>query len=107
VTWRKTAADRQRDAETYGSPEYRRNRDAARRRAGGRCEGCDHRHLKLECDHIIPKTQHGGNALANLRMLCTGAGSCRCHDAKTAGEGGGWRKPKHARDPQPAPRTQW
>lgn len=103
--WEKTREDRQRDAKVYGSPEYKRNREAARRRAGGRCEGCGHRHL-LECDHIIPTTQGGTHALANLRMLCKGPGTCQCHDRKTATEGGR-RRSRGSSDPAPRPRTAW
>jgi hypothetical protein len=106
MPWQKTAADRQRDAQVYG-PQYRRNRDAARRRAGGRCEGCGHKHTRLQCDH---KQNTGGgppdHSLANLQMLCAGEGSCKCHERKTAGEGGGFRSGK-PRDPAPQQRTRW
>jgi 5-methylcytosine-specific restriction endonuclease McrA len=109
MPWEKTAADRKRDAETYGSPEYKRNRAAAVRRAGGRCEQCGHRH-PTQCDHVIPVTRGGGHGLANLRMLCAGEGTCKCHEAKTAQEGGGYRASRGRqapRDPQPRPRTKW
>jgi hypothetical protein len=105
--WAKTPDDRRRDAQTYGSPEYRRNRDAARRRAGGRCEQCQHRHTTLQCDHI--RNVAGGppdHSLGNLRMLCAGEGSCKCHEKKTATEGRGFRAPRRA-DPPPQPRTRW
>jgi len=104
--WQKSQEDRQRDAETYASPEYRRNRAAARRRAGGRCEQCRHPHGRLECDHVIPVSQDGTHDLANLQMLCAGGGSCRCHERKTAQEGGGFRSDSPA-DPAPQPRTAW
>lgn len=109
MPWGNSPEKRRRDAEVYGSPEYRRNRELARRRAGGRCEKCGHRHPKLECDHIVPKSQGGGNALQNLEMLCVGEGSCKCHDAKTLSEGSGWRGKgtREARDPEPRPRTSW
>lgn len=83
MTWRKTAADRQRDAKVYGSPEYKRNREAARRRANGHCEQCGCRHARLQCDHITPKSDGGTNSPGNLQMLCTGPGTCRCHEKKT------------------------
>jgi 5-methylcytosine-specific restriction protein A len=109
--WEKTRADRQRDAVTYG-PEYRRNRAVAMRRAGGRCEQlldngqrCGSRD-RVQCDHIIPVTQHGTHHLDNLRVLCK-----PCHDKKTASEGGGYRKSGNrgaaAKDPDFQPRTRW
>lgn len=106
MPWRKTRADRQRDAKTYGSPEYQRNKAAAQRRAAGRCEQCRHRH-PTQCDHVIPVSQGGSHTVANLQMLCHGPGTCQCHERKTAGEGGGYRQPREQRDPQPRPRTQW
>ena len=109
MPWRKSREDRERDAKVYGSPEYRRNREIARRRAGGVCEGCHHRHGKLECDHIIPTTQHGTHHPDNLRMLCKGPGTCQCHERKSATEGGGYRRRGRgsAGDPECRPRTQW
>ena len=103
--WQKTPADRQRDNTVYGSAEYRRGRAAARRRANGRCEGCGHRHTRLECDHI----NHTGSAapdhsLANLQMLCRGPGTCHCHDKKSATEG---NQARRAPDPAVEQRTQW
>jgi hypothetical protein len=109
MAWQKTAADRQRDAQVYGSAEYRRNREAARRRANGTCEQCQHRHPRLQCDHVVPTTQNGTHHLDNLRMLCAGAGSCRCHERKTATEGGGFRQRGRvsAEDPPVQARTAW
>ena len=100
--WQKTAADREREAKVYGR-QYRRDRAAARRRASGYCEGCHHQHPRLEADHEIPVSQGGGHG-SNLRMLCKGEGTCKCHDRKTAREGG---KGKLASDPAPVQRTQW
>lgn len=105
MPWQKTPADREHDTRTYGNPEYRRNREIARRRAGGRCEDCGHPHPHLECDHIIPVSQGGTHNHGNLRMLCKGPASCQCHERKTAQEGGGYRKPPA--DPAPRPNTQW
>lgn len=108
MPWDKTPADRRRDAKVYGDPAYIRNRKAAKQRAGGRCEQCKHPHGKLQCDHIIPVTQGGTHALANLQILCAGEGSCRCHERKTAAEGGGYRTSNHTpSDPEPRPRTTW
>ena len=104
MTWTKTAEDRRRDAQVYSTPEYRRNRALAVRRARGICEGCDHKHPKLECDHVIPVSQGGGHDQANLRMVCKGS-ACQCHEKKTAQESNGYRRA--ARDPAPVPRTQW
>ena len=108
MPWQKTRADRQRDAQVYG-PEYKRNRAIARRRANGYCEQCDHRHNRLECDHRHPASATGrpDHSLAKLRMLCTGPGSCKCHERKTATEGGGYRSSgqRQAADPEPRRRT--
>jgi 5-methylcytosine-specific restriction endonuclease McrA len=107
MTWRKTPESRRHDQATYGGAEYKRNREAARRRAGGRCEGCEHPHTRLQCDHVIPVSQGGGHQLANLAMLCAGPASCTCHERKTATEGGGYRSRGRGNDPSPTPRTQW
>lgn len=111
MAWKKTDADRAADAAFYSDPAYKRNKAIVRRRANGRCEQCGHRH-PTQCDHIIPRTKGGGHALDNLRMLCSGDGTCKCHEAKTATEGGGFRNPENKenrtpRDPKPRPRTNW
>ena len=103
MPWANDREARRRTAITYG-PEYRRNRQLAAQRAAGRCERCGRRG-RLQCDHIIPVTQGGTHNLANLQMLCSGPGSC--HARKTATEGGGYRAPRQAADPEPAPRTAW
>lgn len=107
--WKKTPADRQRDAKVYG-PEYKRNRAVAWRRADGKCEQlvdgrrCGSRD-RCQVDHIIPTTQNGGHGLENLRVLCFGH-----HAKKTAQEGGGYRsrrgKPEEG-DPPLQERTKW
>lgn len=112
--WKKTPEDRARDAAVYRDPEYVANRKLALKRAGGKCEqlldtgqrcGSSSR---VQVDHIIPVTQHGTHHLDNLRVLCK-----RCHDKKTAQEGGGFRKPgrRGARaskeDPVLQVRTRW
>lgn len=108
MPWDNTPAKRARDAKTYGDPEYRRNRPLALRRAGGRCENllddgkrCGSRD-GVQVDHIIPVTRHGNHRLENLRCLCK-----QCHSKKTAQEGGGYRSPRSAADPEPRPRTNW
>jgi hypothetical protein len=108
VTWKKDAEARRRDNATYGA-EYRHNRELARRRAGGVCEGCQHRHTRLECDHIVAAADGGGHSLANLRMLCGPApGGCGCHAKRTAQQGGGYRTTINRNtDPEPRPRTHW
>lgn len=106
MPWRKTAADRARDAATYGDPEYKRNKAAVRRRSRGRCEwpvggstcGSTDR---VQCDHKVPVSQGGTHALANLWDLCRAH-----HGRKTAQEGGGWRS-KAPRDPAVESRTRW
>lgn len=112
MPWQNTPEDRRRSSETYGDPVYLRNRAQARKRARNYCEGCEHRHSRLQCDHVIPCSQGGTHDLANLRMLCTGKGSCQCHESKTAGEGGGYRRTRNApavavTDPAPRPVTRW
>lgn len=107
MPWSTDPAKRRQDQATYGSREYRQARELARRRAAGRCEECDHRHDRLQCDHVIPVSQGGGHSLANLTMRCAGPGSCKCHERKTAQEGGGYRNPNRNADPRPRPRTQW
>jgi 5-methylcytosine-specific restriction endonuclease McrA len=111
MPWSTDPEKRRRDARVYGA-EYRRNRDAVIRRAAGVCEGCHHRHSRLQCDHIIPVSKGGTHSVTNLRALCAGPGSCKCHERKTAQEGGGYRQPgnrgtRPAADPPHRPVTQW
>lgn len=63
----------------YRDPNYHRERQAAKNRAGGRCEKCGRSDMKLECDHIIPLKDGGLNVRSNMRMLCT-----MCHRRKTS-----------------------
>lgn len=114
MPWQNTPEKRKRDAAVYSDPEYVRNRTLARERAAGRCEcqgdcgkhdGPCRKRGVLQCDHVIPVTRHGGHELANLRMLCSGPGSC--HAAKSAQEGGGFRNPRSTADPDPVQRTRW
>jgi 5-methylcytosine-specific restriction endonuclease McrA len=111
MPWVNDREARRRSAETYGDPVYLRNREEARRRARGYCEECGHRHPRLQCDHVIPRSQGGTHDLANLRMLCVGNRSCKCHEQKTATEGGGFRSRRGApgapADPAPRPVTKW
>lgn len=99
MAWNKTAADRQRDAQTYDNPEYRRNRPLAMKRDQWRCQlrlpGCAM--AARECDHII---QGGGHSLANLRAVCK-----PCHAKRTAGQSNTGTSSKT--DPRPQPRTAW
>jgi hypothetical protein len=107
MPWQNTPDDRRRSDATYASPEYVRNRAAARRRAGGYCEQCRHRHPRLQCDHVVNAASTGkpDHSLANLQMLCVGDGSCKCHEKKTSQEGNAGRRQSH--DPLPEPRTRW
>jgi len=110
MAWKKTAADRKAEDAFYNDPTYRRNKAIVKRRANGRCQGCNHRHDRLECDHIIPRVKGGTHALENLMMRCAGDGTCKCHEAKTATEGRGFRAnggDRAPRDPKPKPRTNW
>lgn len=109
MPWSKTPEDRRRDAKVYRSPEYLRNKKIVRRRSGGRCEvtengrPCGSRD-RVQCDHVIPVTQGGTHHLENLRDTCHAH-----HAAKTAQEGGGYRrKGRRAEvDPPAQPRTRW
>jgi len=107
VVWRNSPEDRQRSSETYGDPVYLRNRDEARRRARGFCEQCRHRHSRLQCDHVIPRSQGGTHDSSNLAMLCAGQGSCKCHEHKTAREGNAGKTAGQPPDPLPRPVTRW
>jgi hypothetical protein len=107
MPWQNTPEKRRRDAAVYSDPEYVRNRRITMERAGGRCSDCSHRHSRLQCDHVIPVTQGGGHELANLTARCAGPASCRCHERKTAQEGGGYRAPRKDPDPDPVTRTRW
>lgn len=109
MPWSKTPEERAAENAFYADPVYRRNKEIARQRAGGRCEECGHPH-KTQCDHIIPRAQGGTHALENLMMRCVGDGTCKCHERKTANEGGGFRANRGnrmPRDPKPRPRTHW
>lgn len=106
MPWEKSRADRERDAKVYGDPEYKQNRAIVRRRSGGRCEmpvngrPCGSRD-RVQCDHIRPKSQGGGNNLENLRDLCHAH-----HAAKTAAESAATRRAPKG-DPALQPRTRW
>jgi 5-methylcytosine-specific restriction endonuclease McrA len=110
MPWIKTPEDRERDKATYGSPVYKRNKAIVRRRSGGKCEVIDGGRQcgsrdRVQCDHIIPVTQGGGHGLDNLRDTCHAH-----HAAKTAQEGGGYRRtgPRPPKgDPPVQKRTQW
>lgn len=105
MPWKKTDADRRRDAQTYDSAEYRRNRPIAMRRDKWRCQlryqGCTG--TASQCDHIIRPEDGGSNDLANLRAVCK-----TCHGKRTAEQGNEARKgkPKNA-DPAPTSRIIW
>lgn len=115
MPWSKTPESRRRDAQTYGTPEYKRNRAVVLRRAGGRCECtgacgkhtgvCGRRDRPLQTDHIIPASEGGGPEVRNLRAICGGPGSC--HAAITAQQGGGYRRRSRRTDPEFTPRTLW
>lgn len=110
MPWVKTAADRARDAATYGSPEYKRNKAVVRRRSGGRCEVTENGRPcgstdRVQCDHVTPVSQGGTHHIDNLRDTCH-----RHHAQKTAQEGGGYRKAGRRAaeaDPVLTPRTKW
>jgi 5-methylcytosine-specific restriction endonuclease McrA len=106
--WQKTPEDRRRDAKAYQDPEYKRNRQLAWKRAGGRCElvadgrRCGSRD-GCQVDHIIGLASGGTHHLDNLRVLCG-----HHHRIKTAQEGKGYRGGRRPKDPPALQvRTQW
>ena len=77
--------DRQPWRQGYRDPAYHRERAAARKRAGGRCEKCGRSDRPLECDHIVPLSSardldelRALNRRDNLAILCD-----LCHRGKT------------------------
>ena len=107
--WESSPEKRRRDQQVYGDPVYRRNREITRRKANGTCAKCQHKHPTLQCDHIKPKGPNGAfdNSLGNLQMLCTGDGSCKCHEAKTYEQRGSSQARRRAADPDPRPDVWW
>jgi 5-methylcytosine-specific restriction endonuclease McrA len=108
VPWRNDPEKRRQDAGFYGDPEYKRNRAAAWKRAGGRCEvltegkRCGSRD-GCQVDHIIPRAQGGTHHMDNLRVACAPH-----HRAKTAQEGRGYRGGRRTKDePVLVTRTKW
>lgn len=106
MPWRNDAESRRLSSETYGDPEYKRNKAIVRRRSGGRCEWTEagqrcYSRDRVQCDHIIPRSRHGSHAVSNLRDLCKPH-----HDKKTGREGAGGRHREPA-DPAPQARTSW
>jgi hypothetical protein len=113
MPWENTPEKRRHDAQTYGSAEYRRNRELAMRRAGGACEEivngrpCRSRD-RVSCDHDTPVSQGGTHHLDNLVIRCF-----THHARKTAQEGKGYRagNGRGSRQPPPDPplatRTKW
>lgn len=65
----------------YRDPAYYRERQAAIKRAAGRCERCGRSDLPLQCDHIVPLKDGGKNVRSNLWMLCR-----LCHGKKTSSD---------------------
>lgn len=86
-------------------PDWPQLRDAARRRAGGRCEGRD-RGIRCprpgtDCDHVKPRWQGGTHELSNLQWLCPS-----CHKRKTGREAAQARaaiRARRFRPPEPHP----
>jgi 5-methylcytosine-specific restriction endonuclease McrA len=115
MPWENSPEKRRQDARNYGSAEYKRNRAAVLKRAGGQCQctgecgqhtgPCGRRDRRLQTDHVIPVSEGGGPHVANLRAVCSGPGSC--HAAITATQGGGYRARNRRADPEPRRSTQW
>jgi 5-methylcytosine-specific restriction enzyme A len=67
----------------YKDPQYAKNRQHRFERARGRCEACGV-HLEAggwQCDHVVPVSRGGTNAIENLAILCLS-----CHSRKTAAD---------------------
>lgn len=62
----------------YRDPLYKKNRQLAIERAGGKCEKCGRSDLPFECDHKIPLSKGGTSHIGNLQILCA-----VCHKNKT------------------------
>jgi 5-methylcytosine-specific restriction endonuclease McrA len=109
MPWDNSPEKRKRDQQVYGDPVYKRNKAVVRRRSGGRCEVVENGRMcgsrdRVQCDHVIPVTQGGTHNIENLRDTCHAH-----HAAKTAQEGGGYRRKgrRAVEDPPAQPRTRW
>lgn len=65
----------------YGSPAWRQLRAAVVEAAGGVCQGCGARGVRLYGDHVVELRDDPGRALepSNVAALCA-----KCHGKKTA-----------------------
>ena len=70
-----------RGPETAGRP-WRKIREAVLTRDGRVCAECGV-HGANHADHIVPKSQGGGDEMSNLQTMCA-----RCHNRKTGRESG-------------------
>lgn len=59
-------------------------------RDGYRCVYCGSEH-QLECDHIVPLSQGGGNDLSNLTTACKSCNSSKGAKGLAEWRGEGWR----------------
>jgi 5-methylcytosine-specific restriction enzyme A len=105
MPWANDRESRRRSDAAY-SAQYRRNRDECMRRARWRYElrlGGVRIGAASECDHVVAVADGGGHELSNLRAACS-----PCHKARTAQQGGGFRRGGGTReDPACQPRTAW
>ena len=72
-------------------------RTAVLRRCGSRCARCGiaaGNGVRLEMDHIVPRSLGGGDEAENLQPLCAGPNSRRCHRRKTEAEAKAARRRK-------------
>jgi 5-methylcytosine-specific restriction enzyme A len=107
MPWGNTPEDRRRSNTTYGA-RWRRARTECLNRARWKCQ------LRLDgiCTGAATQVDHiqgvaeGGSLYdqANLRAACE-----PCHKARTAQQGGGYRRPgsRKAADPEPKPWAGW
>ena len=105
MPWSNDRESRRKSDAAYNA-QYRRNRTECLRRARWRCQ------LRIEgicigaasqADHIVGVAEGGGHELSNLRAACR-----PCHAARTAQQGGGFRRGGGSRgDPECTPRTDW
>lgn len=87
----------------WGRREYRGVSRAVRRAvladAAGRCAACGRKAERLEVDHVIPVSEGGSHAAANLQALCVD-----CHRLKSAAEGTRGRARARLTESQPVSR---
>lgn len=76
----------------YGRGVSASKRRKVLERDGSVCAGCLVRArpgIRMEVDHVVPRSLGGTDDLANLQLLCAGPASRKCHQRKTMRESNG------------------